>query len=277
MTAIKPLFCAAALAAAAFSSPALAIVDAIDVGYGTKVSTSTWGNCPSFCRGDGVEFGEDGGAGITASSASESTYGTARGSAAFASGSSYLPVLKGYGSSGLGRRAGSTSFASQQFTYSGGSALEVTMDVSLTGTVVDGASGYVSNDISADIAIVVAQSIPWMPSFSTLIFEALPFDAVVFKTFVAITNPGVSAAAGSLTFDLNPGDTFFVVSQLNVGAQNGTADAEHTLVMAFDPVTAAAPGLVAATAPVPEPGTAWFLGLGLLAVGWQARRRIAGR
>ena len=240
-------------------------------GFGTQVSASTAGNCPSFCTGNQFATSQDGGSAVAAAATAESTYGTARGSAAFAEGNSYLPVLKAYGSSAVGRRAGVSSFASQQFSYSG-AARTVDLKIDLTGTLVSSLSGYASNSINANIAIVMAESIPWFPSFSTLIFEAIPQGVVAIGN-VSITDPALSFATSTLSFSLNPGDSFFVVAQLDVNAQNGIANAENTLVMSFDAATAASGGLQAALTAVPELGTAWLAGLGLLALALVGRRR----
>lgn len=265
MTTCKLLMSLTALGAALVAGPSQAVV-VVEVGYGTHVGVSTAGNCPSFCTGDQFAYSESGAAGATASSASESTYATGRGSAELSPADAYLPVLKAYGSAALGKAAGVSSFASQLFTYSGG-ATTVELTVNLTGTVGNNGGGYSFNDINADVAIVRGNTLPWYPSFATLIYEFVPSEDRMAMGSLDIG----STTSTTLSFDLSPGDSFFVVSQLNVNSNNGFADAEHTLLMAFDANSAA--GMLAATAPVPELGTASMAALALLALGWRARRQ----
>ncbi len=239
-----------------------------DVGYGTYVSAGTAGNCPSFCTGGEFAGEQGGGAGLSFAAASESTYAISRGSAAFASGQSYLPELKGYAAAGLGKQGSATSFASQLFTYTGTETRSVSLQVDLTGSVFNNASGYSYNSIGAQIAVVRGPDLPWYPSFGTLIYE---FVSSVDRLAVGdafINTPGVTSAQTTLLFDLLPGETFYVVTQLNVVSQNGIADAEHTLKMNFDN----AANLVAVTS-VPEVSAAWMLAAGLLVLGFGARRR----
>jgi hypothetical protein len=256
-----------ALTAALLAGPSWAVA-VPEVGYGTHVGVVTAGNCPSFCTGNQFAFAEDGTAGATAAAASESTYATGRGSAELSPAGGYLPVLKAYGSAALGKATGVSSFASQMFTYLGDAAT-IELTVNLSGTTGDNGGGYSFNNINADVAIVRGDTLPWYPSFATLIYEIVPSEDRLALGGLDIGGP----LSTTLTFELVPGDSFFVVSQLNVNSNNGFADAEHTLRMAFDANSAA--DMVAATAPVPEPATAWMAALGLLALGWRARRRAA--
>jgi hypothetical protein len=237
-------------------------------GYGTLVSSGTAGNCPSYCTGGEFADQFDGGAGQVFASASEATYGTTHGSAAFAVGQSYLPELKAYATAEVGKRASTTSFASQLFGYSGSEARTVTLQVDLTGSVFNNASGYASNAIGAQIAVVRGPDIPWYPSFGTLIFEAIPASERLALGNAFINTPGVTLAQTSLVFDLLPGETFFVVTELRASSQNGVADASHTLTLNFDN----AANLLAVTA-VPEMGTGAMAGAGLLVLILLAKRR----
>jgi hypothetical protein len=239
-----------------------------EVGYGTNVRTGTAGNCPSFCTGNEFASQEDGGAGLSFAVASESTYAIARGSSAFASGQSYLPELKGYAAAGLGKRGSVSSFASQLFTYTGSETRSVSLQVDLTGSVFNNASGYSFNSIGAQIAVVRGPDLQWYPSFGTLIFEGVSEENRLALGDAFINTPGVTSAQTTLLFDLQPGETFYVVTQLDVSSQNGIANAENTLKMSFDNAT----NLVAITS-VPEVGTAWMVAAGLLVLGWGARRR----
>lgn len=254
-----------AFTAALVTGPSWAVA-VPEVGYGTHVGVFTAGNCPSFCTGDQFAFAEDGMAGATAATASESTYAMGRGSAELSAAGGYLPLLKAYGSASLGKATGVSSFASQMFTYSGDAAT-IELTVNLSGTTGDNGGGYSFNNINADVAIVKGDTLPWYPHFGTLIYELVPSEDRLALGSLDSGGP----VSTTLSFDLLPGDAFFVVSQLNINSNNGFADAEHTLRMAFDANAAA--NLVAATAPVPEPATAWMAALGLLALGWRARHR----
>jgi hypothetical protein len=238
-------------------------------GYGTFVNSGTAGNCPSFCTGSAFADQSNGDAGAEFASAVESTYGIARGSARFASDQSYLPELKAYAESAVGKRATATSFASQLFTFSGAEARNINLQVNLTGSVFENAFGYSSSGINASIAVVRGSNIPWYPSFGTLIFEAVSAEDRLALGDAFINVPGITSAQANLSFNLTPGESFFVVTQLTASSGNGVANAENTLKMNFDN----AAGLVAITA-VPEAEGLWMAGAGLMALGlWAPRRR----
>jgi hypothetical protein len=238
-------------------------------GYGVQVSSGTAGNCPSFCTGNEFADQTNGGEGDQSASASQSTYGTTRGSAQFAVGQTYLPELRAYASAGLGKRASTTSFASQLFTFSGAEARAFDIQVDLTGSVFNNASGYASNTILASMAVVRGSNLSWYPSFGTLIYEFVSeADRLAVKdAFINI--PGVNSARTNLVFDLTPGESFYVITALTASSANGFADAENTLKMSFDN----AAGVVAISA-VPEAEGIWMAGAGLLALAlWAPRRR----
>ena len=244
---------------ALLGSAASHAIGAVEPGYGTRVNASTAGNCPSFCTGGQFANQEGGGSAQTAATASENTYGTAFGSAQFASGQAYLPELKAYAASALGKGANTSSFAAQLFSYTGTGSRHVDLAVDLTGSVSNNDVGYSSNTIGASFAVVRGGFLPWGYSFATLIFEAVNPEDVLAVGFLSLATPGVDAASGLLSFDLAEGDSFFVVGQLDTSSRNGVADASSTLKMSFDN----AQNLVAVTA-VPEPGAAWLAGSGLL-------------
>jgi hypothetical protein len=242
----------------------------VGTGYGTHVESSTAGNCPSFCTGSEFADASDGGEFQQSAMASESTYGITRGSVTFASGQSYLPELKAYATAAVGKRASTTAFAAQLFTFTGTDARTVTLQVDLTGSVFNNASGYANNTIGAQMAVVRGADLPWYPSFGTLIYEFVSPENRLAVGEAFINTPGVTLAQTSLTFDLMPGDSFYVVTQMSASSQNGVADAEHTLKMNFDNPA----GLLAVSA-VPEMGTAWMALAGLLVFGFGAQRRRA--
>jgi hypothetical protein len=238
-------------------------------GHGVQVSSGTAGNCPSFCTGGAFADQTNGGAGEQSASASESTYGITRGSAQFAAGQTYLPELKAYASAEVGKQASTTSFASQLFTFSGAEARAFNLQVDLTGSVFDNPTGYAYNNIGASIAVVRGASLPWYPSFGTLIYEAVSSENRLAVENAFINTPGVTSAQANLNFNLLPGESFFVVTQLTALSQNGIADAENTLKMRFDNAAD-----VVAISAVPEAEGMWMAGAGLLALAlWAPRRR----
>jgi hypothetical protein len=264
-----------ALVCGALSAAPSHAVEVLEVGWGTYVGSGTAGNCPSFCTGGEFANQSGGGDGQAFASASESTYATSRGSAAFAPAGSYLPLLKAYSSAGVGKRATTNSFASQLFTYTGAASITVDLAVNLTGSVQVAANGsYTSSGIDASVAVVRGASLPWFPSFGTLVYEFVSEQDRLAVDSVFINTPGVTSDSVNLLFTLMPGESFYVISQLNASSNNGVADAENTLTMAFD---AASTGFMLAASPVPELGTAWMASLGLLAlvVGAQRRRSAA--
>jgi hypothetical protein len=237
-------------------------------GYGTQVSSGTAGNCPDSCTGGEFADTSDGAEFQQAAMASESTYGITRGLATFASGQSYLPELKAYATASVGKRASTTAFAVQLFAFTGTDARTVMLQVNLTGSVFNNASGYAYNMIGAKIAIVRGADIPWYPSFGTLIYEAIPAGSLLAVSEAFINTPGVGLAQTNLKFSLQPGDSFFVVTQMSATSQNGVADAEHTLKMNFDN-----PADLLAVSAVPEMRTTWLLLAGLLVLGFGAQHR----
>jgi hypothetical protein len=238
-------------------------------GYGVQVSSETAGNCPSYCTGSEFANQTNGGEGDQSASASQSTYGITRGSAQFAVGQTYLPELRAYASAGVGKRASTTSFASQLFTFSGAEARPFDIQVDLTGSVFNNANGYASNTIQASLAVVRGSNLPWYPSFGTLIFEAVSEQDRLAVEYAYINTPGVNSARTNLRFGLTPGESFYVITALTASSANGFADAENTLKMSFDN----AAGVVAIST-VPEAEGVWMAGAGLLALAlWAPRRR----
>jgi hypothetical protein len=256
------MFAVGALMLGAWAAGPVHAQAVVGTGYGAQVESSTAGNCPSFCTGSEFANQSDGAEFQQSAMASESTYGITRGSATFASGQSYLPELRAYATATVGKRASTTTFAAQLFSFTGTEARTVTLQVDLTGSVFNNASGYAYNAINAQMAVVRGTDLPWYPSFGTLIYEFVSSENRLAVGDAFIDMPGVTLAQTSLTFDLMPGDSFYVVTQMSASSQNGVADAEHTLKMNFDNPA----GLLAVTA-VPEMGTAWMAVAGLLVLG----------
>lgn len=244
----------------------------IPTGWGVHTSTMTAGNCPSFCAGGAFAFDENGGEFVSSAASAQNTHGTATASATFAAGSAWLPELHAYGQSGLGKGASATAFASQRFVYSGAGE-DVTLAVQLHGLVSNGASGYASNTVSAAVALMRGDGLGWYPSFGTLVYEVGSgfFPTVAEPLFIDSAN--VSTVNTTMAFQLTRGDVFYIVSELQADAKNGTADASGTLTMALtNTMTGQSVQNLVPTSAVPEASSWAMLTLGLVALGALRRR-----
>lgn len=237
--------------------------------FGVATSANTAGNCPSFCRGGEFSSTEGGGEFALSASSSNSTYAQASASASFASAQNLLPEMHAFASSDVGRRGSGTAFAIQAYRYTGALSRAVQIDLALTGSVADNASGYVSNNVSASVAVLRAEQLGWSTDFGSVVFESGSERLDLID--LGINAPGVNMATGMLSFDIDPGDLLFVVARLSAGAQNGVADANNTLVLSFGTTGGGAAGLQAISA-VPEVSTVWMALAGLLVL---ARRHGA--
>lgn len=245
----RQLIIATLFLGASYGIPAITNA-AILNGYGTHASAGTASNCPSFCTtANGGDFQSDsaGGEFSTSAFAEESSYGLGRAQATL-SGSSYLPELKALGSSDVGKRGAGTAFGVQGFIYSG-PAKNLTLDMNLDGSITDNPVGYTSNTLGASIAILKGSSLDWFPDFATLVFEVAGSTTTqVGVVQMFLSEPGLNqSTSDSISFDVEPGDEFYVVTELNASGQNGTADAWNTLTLNFDNNSGLTP------AAVPEP------------------------
>lgn len=112
-------------------------------GWGSIAQVSTYSNCPGdSCFSNGTQHSDTwaGGEFRPSLTIANNTFGRASASASFAAGSSWLPELRVYANSGLGRGADGQVFASQRFVYSGAGE-EVTLAINLHGDVIDGPTG----------------------------------------------------------------------------------------------------------------------------------------
>ncbi len=202
----------------------------------------------------------------------QNTYASSKAFASL-SGTNWLPTLKVSAASGVeGRRAGAGSFGVQGYSYSGESKA-ITLNFNLHGSVANNFVGDVGNYLSVDIAILKGSSwLDWYPDFATLVYEVAAFTP-------GIENVGMEALTiydgndvnlpGSISFNVDDGDDFFIVAALYARSRNGGyADGWNTLTMTFDDAS----GLLAATT-VPVPAAAWLFGSGILALVGIARRK----
>ena len=256
-----------ALLSASFSFNASA---AITTGWGTYASTNTASNCPSYCGGGGdFQYDSMGDEFITASSAEENAYANAKAYASL-SGSSYLPTLKVEASAAQGKGGSASAFAVQGFSYTGAATSTITLNVNLHGSVGDAASGYSNNTLRGDIAIFIGEGLEWYPHFSTLVYE-VAYSAPVENAgteSLFITNGNDVNTAVSMSFDLNAGDSFYVVSLMAANSKNGFVDGWNTMTMDFNDASQ-----LQAVSQVPVPNAAWLFGSALVALAGIGRTR----
>jgi hypothetical protein len=168
------------------------------------------------------------------------------------SGNSLLPTLKVMAqSSGA---AYSRALAVQKFTYDGTAMSNFELNFNLHGDVSAGSS------LRADIGVILTDQVYFYDTygFDTNFFEGamVGADNIELGYDVVLSDTGMDQnKASSLTFDLQPGDSFFVYASVAAMANNGLVDAWNTLTMDFTDNT----GLTAAsfTPPVsvPEPSS----------------------
>lgn len=245
-------------------------------GYGAYASTSTASNCPSFCTtagGGDFQYDSDGGEFSNTASSEESSYALGRAQSGLTA-ATYLPELRVLASADLGRGGFATAFAVQGFTYSGAASTTITLDITLDGSITDNPTGYTNNTLRADVAVLLGSTLDWYADFGTLVYEvagATTTRAGVESLF--LSNPGLNQSTTDvITFDINPGDDFYVVASMGATGKNGIADAWNTLTLSFEDDT----GLAAASiSNVPVPAALWLFGSGLLGLIGIARRKKA--
>lgn len=269
----KPNFTASLVIGAVLSSP-LASHAAIVGGYGAYASASTASNCPSYCTtagGGDFQYDADGGEFSDLAFAEELSYAEGRAQASL-TGSTYLPELKVFTSADLAKGSGATAMGVQGFTYNGAGSASITLDLNLHGSITNNPSGYAFNQITASIAVLIGSDLGWYPDFGTLVFEVSSLDQGGLE-YLGLSGSGLNqTSTGSITFNIDPGQDFYVVAELNANSNNGIADAWNTLTMSFEDAT----GLSAASVnTVPVPAAVWLFGSGLVGLWSVGRRRLA--
>lgn len=253
------------LSGIALSSAQAAIIS----GYGATAWTSTNSNCPSYCTGPSA-YDSDGGAGQSSASSVEDTYNFAR-SYVSLSGSTYLPILRVEAESDPMSNAVANAMGVQGYTYSGVDATTITLDFNLHGSVgVADTNASNRNVLEAGVAVFIGSELEFLGGYGTMVYENIlpPVDSQQ----IFISQGTDVNQFGSINFDINPGDDFFVLGYLSASSRNGFAESWNTLTLEFEDDSYLAAADVSA---VPVPAAVWLFGSGLLGLIGIARRNPA--
>jgi hypothetical protein len=260
---------------------------ATTLGTNANAALTEWGanayvstaDCPSFCTN--FAFGPDNGSGgqqaVSAASSFSDDRGNANSAASF-SGAGNTPVLKASAEASTGfHGAFGSAVAIQGYTFNGSTTQTLELTVDLTGqlTIPDAESDA---SLGATVAL-----------FSDLGFGYEEFYGNFFEfpvTWLTDTVTGFNAElsliegengpvskSGTLTFSVDPGDSFYLWAEINANAYSGPnadviADGFNTLTMSFSDPSNLAP------AAVPLPAAAWLFGSAVLGLmGGIARRK----
>lgn len=256
-------------------------------GYGVSADVSTASDCPSYCTGD-FDFDSSGGEYAGFASATSTFFGDSRAQAFYNQSEAYLPELKAFSSSTTGRGGSARAFGVQGFSYEGTESRQITIDFELDANVIDSAS-FGSERASASIgvlgvdplnngeealnAIAAVDGPFYYGDFSTWYYENI---GTQLGTDLLFVNSPSGLEQGQISFNVKPGDVFFVGASLNASSRTGTADAFNTFTSTFaDPNVKSQLTIANAVSSVPEPTS--LACLSIVTVGWAARRRRAGR
>jgi len=220
--------------------------------------------CPSYCTD--FEYNSDGGEMETSAYASIDN-GTGYAQAlANLTGSSYLPILKVEASAAYGKSGSAEAYGLQRYTYSGNSTTTIELNLNLHGSSMQGSENN-SNYIRSQIAIFMGEEMDYYRSFESLMEVGTEFADYA---SMRIRNEIDANVPDTLMFEVNPGDSFFVVASMRAKARDGYSDAWNTLSMNFTNAT----GLVASSAPaevtpkpIPEPSSILLFCLAILGFG----------
>ncbi len=247
--------------------------------YGVSASVSTYGNCSVVCTvssDNDSSYSSSGGVLNTSATTTESTHASGAALASL-SGLDYLPTLKVMASADEGKHASATAYAQQGFDYLGQDTTSITLNLNLHGSVGNNLSGYSSNSLQAKVGILIGNELDYYPSFGTAYYEIGLLDGNVGAGTegLVINNGNDVNVQGSISFDLEAGDSFFVISQMNASSQNGFADAWNTLSMSFTDSTGLNATSNASTInPIPEPSTVLII---LMSLCYMMRKKLSAR
>ncbi len=232
-------------------------------GFGVSAGASTFSSCPSFCTGD-ADFDSDGGELASIANAISTTYGLSQASAYYAAPETYLPELKALSFSTSGQGGSASAFGVQGYTYDGTVSTTITIDFELDAEVLDSGT-FGDESTSASLGVLGADSFVaplYFSDFGTWYFENLAEPLGNDSLFVDGDTAG-GVDNGSVSFSVDPGDSFFVGASLRASSRTGTADAFNTFTASFSDPAIASQLIVAnpVAAAVPEPSSIALLSL----------------
>ncbi|WP_299660507.1 hypothetical protein [uncultured Psychromonas sp.] len=235
-------------------------------GVGAFTAVGTAGHCPSFCT-ELFSYTSDGDEGSTQAYSELNEYAYGQAYSSFVS-ESYMPLLRVETNAAAYKNSLATAFSVQNFTNTGTETKTVNLDVNLHGSVSDNSSDNHNTDnyLSASIAILGGTSLDWYPNFATLVYE---IGQRLIDPMGVYIGDGVDVNnSETVTFTVNAGESFYIVSEMRAKSQDGYADAWNTLSMSFKDGSDLQAAIQVATAPVsvPEPKTLFLLALCLLAI-----------
>ena len=206
-----------------------------------------------------------GGEGGSFATVEENSYGSAE-ALVDMSGPGYLPTLKVKASAAAGQYAGATAFSSQGFNYTGDNTT-ISLDINLHGSV----GGPSTNELTAHIGIIIGTDFNYYPDFGTAYYECFCGQKAGTE-FLSIHNSVDVNKTGNITFELNAGESFFVISEMNASSENGYVDGWNTLTFGFQDSTGLqAVGGVPTGNEIPEPSS---IVLFFMALMFLVRRQI---
>lgn len=238
--------------------------------WGTQVGISTLSPCPSYCGGPGAvsDFSSDGGEfSDSAFTSLSNTDGNGQGRADL-SGPTLLPVLGAEVFSGPDSRAESYAVGMRGYTYTGSSAMTLSLDIMLDGEVggtMNPSDAWARSDVTVILG-GVDEFVPDSIGFEMLWLLTPTLSELGTSNLTLDLGAGPQTKTDSIGFTLNPGDEFFVWAGLEAaGMRNGFGDVSNTLSMSFSDDT----GINA----VPIPAAVLLFGSGLLGLIGVARRK----
>jgi hypothetical protein len=166
--------------------------------------------------------------------------------------------------------AGATARATQQYTYTGTTSENYTVQYDIDGTI----SGGILTEIAGGFTV-----------FGRGFSPNQEVQPVIGLSFDHVNGDGTEKPvhlSGNVTFTANPGDIFFFQATLDAFADSrsqqltAVADASHTLEMAFTQgdTSLLIPAGTSSASTVPEPGTSLLTAMGAaaLVIGMRYRR-----
>lgn len=172
----------------------------------------------------------------------------------------YLPSLKVKAKSNGTEGRQAKASALQKYTYNGNIAKDIILTYNLHGTKITSASQYPSF-LRADIGVILGNQVSYNSgtSFGTNFFEGGALtgnNQNVGYNAIFLPEGSNKNMFGQLIFNIQPGESFFLYSEVVARAYNGYIDAWNTLSMNFADNT----GLTAASytppqSSIPEPSS----------------------